>query len=227
MPQDSANTTHDVERVDVSMLSETQRDMLWMRLRGSDVMYVFDRGCVTVSASHAALLRAAVAWVSKEVRSPPRGYYPQPHPFQRTSGSGTVVAARWRRLTAACIDSVVVGMFSIIAHRLGLSPWMLIMLNAAYVIGMTARWGRTVGKFAIEIRVVDALRRRPPTWRQSAARWAAVGWISIVAGWVGGGADRPLLLAQVAIYAPALWDARGRGLHDRVAGTLVVTVPGR
>ena len=222
MPDDRANLTHEVERVDVSMFSETQRDMLWMRLRGHEVAYAFDGHEVTVSALRADQLVDAVTWVRMEVRSPPRGYYPQAHPFQRTTGRGGVVAARWRRVVAAGIDSMVLGLLSTVAFRLGVPSWIVLATSALYVIGMTKLWGRTVGKFLIEIRVVDDARRTDVSWRQSTVRWLAVGWIAIAGGWIGGSADRFLVLSQVAICAPALWDSQGRGLHDRLAGTVVL-----
>ncbi|MGZ6993107.1 MAG: RDD family protein [Ilumatobacteraceae bacterium] len=223
MPDDRANTTHEVERVDISMLSETQRDMLWMRLRGHKVAYVFDGHEVTVSALRADQLAEAVTWVMMEVRSPPRGYYAQPHPFQRATGRGDVIAPRWRRIVAAFIDSVVLGLLSAIALRLGFPSWFVLPMSALCVVGMTKRWGRTIGKFLAEIRVVDATRRTGVTWWQSTVRWAAVGWVAIAGGWIGGSADRFLVLSQVAICAPALWDSQGRGLHDRLAGTVVLT----
>ena len=222
MPQDGADQTHDVERVDVSTFSETQRDMLWMRLRAGDILHVFDGHDVTVPANHATELFDAVEWVRREVRSPPRGHYPQPHPFERTAGRGVVVAARWRRVVAMLIDTVVLTMLSIAAHRLGASNRFVAVVDALYVIVMTWRWGRTVGKFVIEIRVIDASRRRP-NWRQSIVRWAAVGWIGIAAHLTGGSVNKALFIAELAIYVPALFDPLGRGLHDRLAGTMVVS----
>ena len=66
MPQDGADLTHDVERVDVSTFSETQLDMLWMRLRTGDVLHVFDGHGVTVPANRAAALSGAVDWARRE-----------------------------------------------------------------------------------------------------------------------------------------------------------------
>jgi len=62
VPDNRANVTREVERIDVSMFSETQRDMLWMRLRGRNVAYVFDGQDVTVSALRADQLADAVTW---------------------------------------------------------------------------------------------------------------------------------------------------------------------
>jgi len=133
-----------------------------------------------------------------------------------------VVAARWRRVVATLIDSVVITMMSVAAHRLGASHTFVAVVGALYMIVMTRRWGRTVGKFLIEIRVIDAARRRP-NWRQSIVRWGAVGWIGIAAHLSGGSANKALFIAELAIYVPALFDPLGRGLHDRLAGTMVVS----
>ena len=158
----------------------------------------------------------------REVWSPPRGYYPQVHPFQRHVEHGPVVAARWRRAAAAIIDITLLGVLFTLGHRLGVPAWTSLVAGAAYTIATTARWGQTIGKLLLEIRVVDARGLGRITSRQSAARWAPVGWISITAEFVGG-SDKFLAVAQLAIYLPALFDARGRGLHDRLAGTMVIS----
>jgi uncharacterized RDD family membrane protein YckC len=214
--------THDVERVDVSMLSETQRDMLWMRLRADDVMYVFDGDGVAVPAASGPLLTEAMSWVNTNVQSPPARFYAQPHPFQRTLDNGSVIASPWRRAIGAYIDGVVIGIPFAAALRLGLSGWLLLPISAVYVVTMTTILGRTVGKFATGTRVVRAVDRGWVTWRQSLGRWAHVGWIGIAAGLVGGTASLLLFGLQAVTYAPILWDSNGRGLHDRAAGTLVV-----
>ena len=64
---------------------------------------------------------------------------------------------------------------------------------------------------------------RRPNWRQSIVRWAAVGWIGIAAHLTGGSVNKALFIAELAIYVPALFDPLGRGLHDRLAGTMVVS----
>jgi uncharacterized RDD family membrane protein YckC len=226
MEHERADVTHEVERVDVSVLSETQRDMLWMRLRRDDVAYVFDGDHVTVSDSNAPLLVEALAWVNSEVRSPPQGFYERPRPFRRTLDDGSVIASRWRRIAGAYVDSIVIGVPFATAHRLGLSSWALFPLSALYVIGMTGRWGRTVGKLATGTKVVSVVGRPRLTWRQSGARWVEVGWIGIAAGLVGGDAALLLFLLQAVVYAPVLWDPLGRGLHDRLADTIVIKAAG-
>ena len=213
--------THDVKRADVSMLSETQRDMLWMRLRADDVAYVFDGEGVAVPATNAPLLTDALSWVNTEVQSPPPGFYKPPHPFQRTF-HGSVVASPWRRAIGSYIDAIVVGILFAVAHGLGSPTWGLLPLTGIYVIGMTGLWGRTVGKFATGTRVVHACDLGSTLWRQSVGRWAHVGWIGIAAGLVGGDAALLLFLLQVVTYAPILWDSQARGLHDRAAGTIVM-----
>jgi uncharacterized RDD family membrane protein YckC len=213
--------THDVERADVSMLSETQRDMLWMRLRADDVTYVFDGEDVAVPAVNAPLLTDALSWVNTEVQSPPPGFYRPPHPFERTL-HGSVIASPWRRAIGAYIDAIVVGLLFSVARGLGSPAWVVLPLAGLYVVAMTGLWGRTVGKLATGTRVVDALDLGPVSWRQSLGRWAHVGWIGIAAGLVGGRAALLLFLLQVVTYAPIVWDSQARGLHDHAAGTIVM-----
>jgi uncharacterized RDD family membrane protein YckC len=125
-------------------------------------------------------------------------------------------------VVGAYIDGIVIGVPLAAAHREGLPSWTILPLSAHYTIGMTGRWGRTVGKLAMGITIVSSVARSRPTWRQAAVRWAYVGWVGTAAGLVGGHASWLLVPLQAAIYAPVLWDAEGRGLHDRFAGTVVI-----
>ena len=222
MAHERADLNHEIECVDVSTLSETQRDMLWMRLRRDDVTFVFDGHDVTVPEASGPLLADALAWVNTEVQSPPQGFYPPVRPFRSVLDDRSVIASRWRRFTGAYIDGIVIGVPFATAHRLGLPNWALLPLSAVYVVGMIGLWGRTVGKLATGTKVVSVVGRPRLTWGQSVARWVDVGWIGIAAGLVGGHAALLLFLLQAVAYAPILWDPLGRGLHDRLADTIVI-----
>jgi uncharacterized RDD family membrane protein YckC len=89
-------------------------------------------------------------------------------------------------------------------------------LWAAYRVVATARTGRTVGKWLLGIAVVDAADpRRNPSLTQSVRRFL----VPQVAGLV------PLPLTGWAPYVWILRDPQRRGLHDKAAGTLVVSRP--
>ena len=93
----------------------------------------------------------------------------------------------------------------------------LFLFGAIYTIVPTALWGQTLGKIAVGSRVVAEDDGSLPGWRRSVLRWAlpgVLGRMPYVGLWVG-----------LAIMASLAWDPRRRGLHDRLAGTVVVRVP--
>ena len=80
----------------------------------------------------------------------------------------------------------------------------------------TALWGQTLGQIAIGTRVVPEEDGSLPGWRRAALRWAlpgVAGRLPFVGLWVG-----------LAVMASLVVDPSRRGLHDRVAGTIVVRV---
>ncbi len=80
-------------------------------------------------------------------------------------------------------------------------------------VGPTAWWGRTPGKVVLGLRCVDVDTLRPPGLVRSVFRGMLLhAWVAIpVAGW----------LLPVAITASTVLAPSGRGVHDRLAGTLV------
>ncbi len=79
---------------------------------------------------------------------------------------------------------------------------------------MVGRWGQTLGKMALGIRVVRAEDAGPVGYARAAGRVAAV--------WLLGIFVLPLLLA----YLWPLWDRRNQTLYDKLASTIVVRVEG-
>lgn len=81
-------------------------------------------------------------------------------------------------------------------------------ISATYSIVCTSRWGQTVGKKAVGIKVVDA-RGHLLSPRAAAIRW--IGYlVSIIILFIG--------------YLMVAWDPRKQGLHDKMAGSFVVKV---
>lgn len=84
----------------------------------------------------------------------------------------------------------------------------------------TAFWGRTPGKIMLGLRCVDVDTGRPPGVIRSVFRGLLLhAWVAIpVLGWV-----LPVAITFTTVFAPS-----GRGLHDRLSGTVVVDagVPG-
>jgi uncharacterized RDD family membrane protein YckC len=88
-----------------------------------------------------------------------------------------------------------------------------------YVLG-ERRAGQTLGKAAARVRVLDAATGGPVRTAQALMRWLVrlVLWVPLPMLTFGLG----LGLAILDALWP-LWDQRGQALHDKLAGTLVVT----
>jgi uncharacterized RDD family membrane protein YckC len=107
-----------------------------------------------------------------------------------------------------------------------------IVLFAGYPIVSTALYGCTVGKFICSLRVRRADGERCG-WVRSIIRFAVASAPLFGFGILLSSLDRDTnaydlvalaqLLATVLIYAPIFVDTRRRGVHDRVAGTIVIT----
>lgn len=131
------------------------------------------------------------------------------------------------RATARVVDIVLV----MLPAWLLLAPLLLIVLPSArtttflaaalawavvvgYEAWFTTATGQTIGKRALGIRVVVAGGGEPPTLGSSLTRAAfpvLLGIPTLGIGWL-------------VPYLWALWDRDRRGLHDRVAGTEVVSL---
>ncbi len=89
-------------------------------------------------------------------------------------------------------------------------------LWVAYRIVAVAMTGRTAGKWLLGIAVVDAADpRRNPSYAQAFKRWGTPQAVGLI----------PVPLTGMGPYLWILKDARNQGLHDRAAGTLVVSRP--
>jgi uncharacterized RDD family membrane protein YckC len=212
------------DRADISELSESERDMLWMRLRADDVLFAFDGQTVAVPSTRVGELTSALSWVEHELQPMP-DEYATPRPLHRVADDGSVVASRSRRLLGWFIDATIVGVPFAVARSRGASWWALLPVSALYTMWMTHTWGRTVGKYAAGTKVVDVATGALPSWSQSAIRWVVVAMVGIASSLLGSDVRLLLVVTQLAMYAPILWDPRGRGLHDIAARTYVRTAP--
>ena len=94
---------------------------------------------------------------------------------------------------------------------------LLLLLVAAYEILPAVTWGATPGKALLGLRV-RLTSSAGPAWLMALGR-AAVLYLPVI--FFGGfGLVVPLVLLVSVVIA-----ADGRGLHDRLLGTLVVTIP--
>lgn len=109
--------------------------------------------------------------------------------------------------------------------------WVAFAVIVGYPIVAIALRGCTLGKWICSVRVLAA-DGQPCGWLRSAVRVIVAYGPLLALGWwlphLDRGAGRTLVeaaqvLVPIAVYAPLFTDARRRGLHDRVAGTVAVT----
>ncbi|WP_165492168.1 RDD family protein [Egibacter rhizosphaerae] len=142
------------------------------------------------------------------------------------------------RLVAAAIDLALValvaalpgaGLFALLVEARG--PWGvdalsavgiavatlgLVTLPLVVLVGMEA-WGRSPGRWLVGIAVVLGNGHRPGPRRGAARAFARVGGLALwpFGPWVAVG-------VLVLVHGAVLLHPQGRGLHDRLAGTIVV-----
>ena len=150
-----------------------------------------------------------------------------------------VIAGPGRRLLGAVVDGVVwTGVRAGLSYAgpfgddaaLALDVTM-IGLIAAYGIVSTALWGRTIGKLVAGTRVVGLESGATPGWSPAVLRWAVPSIVSLASLFQGDGGAAGLAMVisavvTIAIYVGVLREPLRQGVHDKVAGTVVVLVPG-
>jgi uncharacterized RDD family membrane protein YckC len=141
-------------------------------------------------------------------------------------GRRTVIrSGRWARVGAAIIDGLVLAPLTITAAVTRDPGFQVvaILAAAAYHEFCIARWGQTVGKWAVGIRVVRHADGGPPDIKAAALRWLPFFTMSCIA-MVLPELDTLFGLVTFAIFVPVLVRVDGRGLHDMLSGTIVVKV---
>jgi uncharacterized RDD family membrane protein YckC len=85
---------------------------------------------------------------------------------------------------------------------------------AVYELVPTALWGRTPGKAIVGTRIVGIGDEQPPGWTRAILRWVlpALAFQVHVVGWA----------LALGVRAALALDPLRRGVHDRLAGTIVV-----
>lgn len=135
---------------------------------------------------------------------------------------------RWRRLLAAIIDGLVVYavVWVVTAPLVGfgtvyddqnvarrtIGDIIALAIGFFYYTLQHGRWGQTIGKRAMSLRVVREEDGGPITYRQAGWRLLFQYLISILTCGIGGLVD----------VAWILWDHRRQALHDKVAKTVVL-----
>ena len=148
-------------------------------------------------------------------------------------GNGDVVelASPGARLGARILDAIVVVVVMGAVFALGVvsasvaddgaaltgfyvSALVAAAIGLLYEVVQIALWGQTIGKRAVNVKVVNAVHGGLPGWGKSIGRWAIPGLLNLIPliGW----------LLSLVCYLSLLWDRVRQGWHDRAAGTLVI-----
>ncbi len=103
-------------------------------------------------------------------------------------------------------------------------------LIAAYEIVSVALWGRTIGKLVAATRVVALESGATPGLSRAVLRWAVPAIVSLGSlfqsdGLAGGLASMVSGVVTIVVYVGLLKEPLRQGVHDKVAGTVVVLVP--
>ncbi|WP_030165318.1 RDD family protein [Spirillospora albida] len=163
-----------------------------------------------------------------------------------------LLAGRWARLGGGILDGLVVGFVSVplvlpavrwgrlqdaaeTGETLGVTemyniPLLMIGYAVSFLLGFAyytvchVKWGQTLGKKAVGIRVVRAEDHGAVGWGRSCARQGFVYLFGVatallnLAGPVGGLAG----LAGLLDNAWILWDPKRQAVHDKVGRTVVI-----
>jgi uncharacterized RDD family membrane protein YckC len=115
-------------------------------------------------------------------------------------------------------------LMSAVSERLAPEPWggafaatiLYCVVATVYEVTFLAVRGQTPGKDLLNLRVIDASTGEPPSWRSAFVRTLPFTVLRLVPGLVLGTA----VVGVMGVTTP--WDPRNRGVHDIIAGTIVV-----
>jgi uncharacterized RDD family membrane protein YckC len=150
---------------------------------------------------------------------------------QRLPANAVLATIRQRSLAAILDELIVLVPAFVIALIWALSSHtkqvkigsgeLLVITFVSAVVAVTyhtvsiAVWGRTVGKLVTHVRVVRADTAGPPGW------WYA--GIRALVPAVAGAIPQVGTFLVLPIYLLALFDPRRQGVHDKAAGTIVIS----
>ncbi|MDN3358789.1 RDD family protein [Actinomadura sp. DC4] len=158
----------------------------------------------------------------------------EPYGNAPPTGITADLAGRWARLFAAIIDGIITNIISIaiaaplvgggamfsagtkdLGHRLA-ADGITAIIAIVYYTFQHGKWGQTIGKRALGIRVVRSQDEGPISYGTAAWRVVFEYLLAIITFGIGGLLD----------IAWILWDPRKQALHDKVAKTYVVKADG-
>ena len=222
---------HDVVQYEVGDLHQDQRNALELLLRGAGIAHDWEPGHLVVSRTVESEIDNFMDLVGAEPVDASKLADEAESYAEEPASSDGEIAGRGRRLAGYIVDGVVLSPLSFLLFgAIGRAPGTvaaMFVASGAYRISCVALWGRTPGKLIVGTRVVSGATHALPGWDAAAKRWAteAAGGLPeiIIAGGSVGLAARLLGLAwPIVVYGALMLDPLNRGLHDRVAATVVI-----
>ncbi len=144
---------------------------------------------------------------------------------RRDEVTPTDLASFWRRLAGLVIDILVLGPMTLLVAwaapegaPLAIAVGLALAVQLAYFILLIGRFGRTLGAYVMEIRIVRADdAEMTPGYGRATVRQL----VPLAAGLV------PYVgrLVTALVYFWMLWDPMKQGLHDKAARTIVIESP--
>lgn len=236
-------------RYGLSDWTEEQRTTLRWILDSEEIGAIWEGTDVVVADTVETRLDDLVTWIESEPRRPGESDQPGP-PGTVTRAESTrgrtpaatqaqppgTVAGPLRRLAGYVADAAVISVAQYLLFILASSsagghegtgaPWSGVMVAAflAYSVVPVALWGRTPGKVLAGTRVVSSDCHAVPGWGSAFTRWLVPAAPGFALGPLGGSPTLSFLVFSTlaVIYGTLLLDPLRRGIHDRLARTLVV-----
>ena len=216
-----------------------QRNALELLLTGRQIPHEWSRADVVVPAARADEVVELLDGLGPAAS--PAGSVQDEPSNEEVAESGPsiehVIAGFGRRLLGAVVDGAIWVVVGTGLSYVGLSGddaafargVTMACVIAAYNIVSVALWGRTIGKVVAGTRVVALESGATPGWSRAVLRWAVPAIVSLGSlfqgdGLAGGLASTVSGVATIVVYVGLLREPLRQGVHDKVAGTVVVLV---
>ena len=235
---------------DIGDLSPTQRDALSADLAAAGVLHAYLGPELQGPAAESELIEHLIGQTRRGTgrrRLPATSGATEALPRALRLPWGVVpvealehqISARWRRLAAYLLESVLFsfGTWAVFRYSVGAAQAFAAVTVLVSGVVLVATLGGTAGMLGLRMRVMALATpdRVAPGWRVAVVRFLVASWPDVLRlalnpyfsfeslAWLSALAQIWLIMC----FGPILLDPARRGLHDRVAGTLVIDLPKR
>ena len=235
---------------DIGDLNADQRRTLSTDLADAGILHAFIGPELQGPASESELIEHLVAQARRGGRrrapaqpgSPPgvgRRALRQPWGVVPPEAVGLPISARWRRFIAYLLEAMAFGSVAAVIQVYSVGGGQLFAVGIGWFssIVLVALFGASLGMMVFRMRIVslDAPDRVAPGWGVAVVRYLVAWWPEVILivldvfmalralRWL----SSVMQIWLVICFLPIILDPARRGLHDRVAGTVVIDLPRR